>query len=105
MNAYYNEEIFPNKYKKEIINTQPMKQYIEQNNIQYIKDIIENNKGKKIQIYLSFPNIKEQKQLNGILEQSGRDYITVSEPQTGQWHILPIEYINYITFEENINYN
>lgn len=106
MNAYYNEEIFPNQYKKESINIQPIPQYIEPNiKIEYINEIIKTNNGKKVKIYLSFPNINEQKEIKGIIEQSGQEYITISNPQTGEWYILPKIYINYITFEENINYN
>lgn len=109
MNTYFNENIFPNQYK----NQQPINQYIEPikkytqpiTNIEYIKEILKNNNGKKIRIYMSFPNINEQKEIKGIIEQSGEEYITLSNPTTGEWYILPKIFINYITFEENINYN
>ena len=54
---------------------------------------------------MGFPNSKEQIDITGILEQSNEEYITLSNPQTGAWNLLPSIYIDYITFDENINYN
>ena len=54
---------------------------------------------------MGFPNSKEHKDITGILEQSNEEYITLSNPQTGSWNLLPTLYIDYITFDENINYN
>ncbi len=102
MNTYFNEEIFPNKNeKKEANNTQ----YIKNINLPCIEELLKFNRGKKIIIHMGFPNNKEQTNITGILEQSNQEYITLSNPQTGAWNILPTIYIDYITFDENINYN
>ena len=53
----------------------------------------------KVHVYIG------QKEIKGIIEQSGQEYITISNPQTGEWYILPTIFMNYIVFEENINYN
>jgi spore germination protein Q len=103
MNTYFNEEIFPNKKEKKEYNNTP---YIQKSiNIPHIEELLKFNKGKKITIHMGFPNSNEHKDITGILEQSNEEYITLSNPQTGVWHILPTIYIDYISFDENINYN
>jgi spore coat protein GerQ len=101
MNTYFNEEIFPNQYKEKKENTYIKKDII----LPSIEELIKYNKGKKVTIHMGFPNKTEQKDIIGIIEQSNEEYLTLSDPQTGAWHILPNIYIDYITFDENINYN
>lgn len=62
------------------------------------------NKGKKINIYASFSNINEIKEFNGILEYSDTANIVISNPTDGKWYLIPKKYIDYIVFEEAINY-
>ena len=104
MNTYFNEEIFPNKNEKKEYNTtvEYQKKII---NIPRIEELLKFNKGKKITLHMGFPNSNEHKDIIGILEQSNEEYITLSNPQTGAWNLLPTIYIDYITFDENINYN
>lgn len=100
-NAYYNKDIFPQAQYNE--NTEPIQSYIK--NIQpYLNDILKNNCNKKAKIYMNFPYDEKQKEFNGIIEQIGNDYIILSEPATGNWKLLPSIYLNYIIFEEKINY-
>lgn len=72
----------------------------------YIENILRVNKGKLINIYMTFPDSIEwrDKVFTGILEQSGRDHIIISDPKTGKWQLLLMIYVSYITFEETINY-
>ena len=72
----------------------------------YIWNILRVNKGKLINIYMTFPDSVEwrDKVFTGILEQSGRDHIIISDPKTGKWQLLLMIYVSYITFEETINY-
>ena len=72
----------------------------------YIENIRRVNKGKLINIYMTFPDSVEwrDKVFTGILEQSGRDHIIISDPKTGKWQLLLMIYVSYITFEETINY-
>lgn len=106
-NTYFNKEIFPEKEYNTNDNKiiKPINYNIsipfEQS---FIENILRLNRGKKINIYMIFPNNNEQC-FQGILEVSGKDHIAISEPSTGKWHILPINYIEYITFDENINYS
>ena len=72
----------------------------------YIENILRVTKGKLINIYMTFPDSVEwrDKVFTGILEQSGRDHIIISDPKTGKWQLLLMIYVSYITFEETINY-
>lgn len=72
----------------------------------YIENILRLNKGKKIDVYMSFPDSTEwrNKVFTGIIEQSGRDHIILSDPATGKWYLLLMIYVNYIEFYEKINY-
>lgn len=98
-NTYYNANVFPHTYNQENINkpykTLPMEQ-------SYIQNIIRMNNNKKVTVHMTISN--NDYDFNGIIEQSGIDYLIISEPSTGKWQLLPIAYISFITFEENINY-
>ena len=72
---------------------------------QYIEDILKLNIGKKVSIYQAFPNSDESKDkiFTGIIEQTGKDYIALSDPTTGNWYLLLMIYVNFIKFDEEIN--
>lgn len=72
----------------------------------YIENILRNNKGKIATIYMSFPDSTEWKDkvFKGIIEQSGRDHIIISDPSTGKWYMLLMIYLDYVEFNEKINY-
>ncbi|MEG0022036.1 MAG: spore coat protein GerQ [Bacilli bacterium] len=73
----------------------------------YIENILRLNKGKKVCIYTSYPDSNEWKdrKFKGIIEESGRDHIIISDPTTGKWYLVLMIYVNYIEFDEKINYN
>lgn len=79
-----------------------------QNNTQfeqsYIENILRLNRGKKVEIYASYPDSTEwrDKVFSGIIEQSGRDHIILSDPKTGNWYLILIIYVDYIKFDERI---
>ena len=70
----------------------------------YIENILRLNRGKKVQVYASYPDSDEwrNKIFSGIIEQSGRDHIILSDPNTGDWYLILIIYVNYIKFDERI---
>lgn len=72
----------------------------------YIENILRFNKGKKIRVHMTFPDSNEwrDREFVGILEQSGRDHIILSEPSTGKWQLLLMIYVDFISFDETINY-
>ena len=73
----------------------------------YIENILRLNKGKKVRVHYTVPDSTEWRDLefNGIIEQSGRDHLILSDPSTGRWQLLFMIYVVYISFDENINYS
>ena len=71
----------------------------------YIENILRVNKGKRVTIYQSFADASDWKDsiFTGIIEQSGRDHIILSDPNTGKWYLLLMIYVNFIKFDEEIN--
>lgn len=71
----------------------------------YIENILRLNKGKRVEIFMSFPDSIEWKDrvFKGIIEESGKDHIILSDPNTGNWYLLVLIYVDYIKFDENIN--
>ena len=75
-------------------------------NDNYIDNIIRLNRGKMATFNITIPGSIEwqDKTFEGIIESSGKDHIIVSNSNTGQWYIIPIIYLDFITFEEPVNY-
>ena len=73
----------------------------------YIENILRLNKGKQVRVHMTFPDSEEfrDREFSGIIEQSGRDHIILSEPSTGKWLLLLMIYVDFITFDEKINYS
>lgn len=73
----------------------------------YIENILRLNRGKLATFYMSFPDSVEwrDKVFTGIIEAAGRDHIIISDPKTGQWYLLLMIYLNYVDFDEKINYS
>lgn len=81
-----------------------MQEYIP-NEQSYIENILRVNRGKKVSVYQSFADAGEWKDrvFTGIIEQSGRDHIILSDPTTGNWYLLLMIYVDFIKFDEEIN--
>ena len=73
----------------------------------YIENILRLNKGKKVRVHQTFPDSNEWRDLEfkGIIEQSGRDHIILSDPESGVWQLLLMIYVDYISFDEPVNYS
>lgn len=72
----------------------------------YIENILRLNKGKKVKAYVSYPDSLDWKDsiYNGIIEQAGRDHLIISNPETGKWYLILMIYLNFVEFDEKINY-
>lgn len=72
----------------------------------YIENILRLNLGKIATIYMTFENNSEwnAKVFKGKLEAAGRDHIIISDPQTGKRYLLQMLNLDYITFDEELNY-
>ena len=109
-NNYYQNPIFSdnlnNRNASDISNNNMMYKnpLIDQN---YIENILKVNKGKMASINATFPGSIEwqDKTFEGIIENTGKDHIIISNPNTGQWNIIPIIYLDFITFDEPVNYS
>lgn len=72
----------------------------------YIENILRLNKGKLVNVYATFENNTQwnAKIFKGIIEAAGRDHLILSDPQTGQRILLPMVYLDYVEFSEEIEY-
>ena len=72
----------------------------------YIENILRLTKGKKVKAYVSYPDSLDWKDsiYNGIIEQAGRDHLIISNPETGKWYLILMIYLNFVEFDEKINY-
>jgi spore germination protein Q len=72
----------------------------------YIENILRLNKGKLVNVYATFENNTQwnAKVFTGIIEAAGRDHLILSEPQTGKRILLPMLYLDYVEFGEEIEY-
>lgn len=72
----------------------------------YVENILRMNKGKIASFYMTFPEAGEWKNkvFTGIVEQAARDHFVISDPKTGKWYLLLSIYLDYIVFDEEINY-
>ena len=56
---------------------------------------------------MSFPDSNEwrDKTFKGIIEEAGKDHLIISDPLNGNWYLILMIYLNYVEFEEKMNYN
>jgi spore germination protein Q len=72
----------------------------------YIENILRLNKGKLVTVYATFEGNSQwnAKAFKGIIEAAGRDHVILSDPQTGMRFLIPMVAVDYITFEEEVEY-
>lgn len=72
----------------------------------YIENILRLNLGKIATVYMTFENNSEwnAKVFRGRLEAAGRDHIIIVDTETGRRYLLLMVYLDYITFDEPLNY-
>ncbi|MCM2535693.1 spore coat protein GerQ [Neobacillus pocheonensis] len=72
----------------------------------YIENILRLNKGKLVTVYATFEGNSQwnAKTFKGIIEAAGRDHVILSDPQTGMRYLIPMVAVDYITFDEQIEY-
>lgn len=105
--SFFQNPTFPNQEEPttppgniSFMDSMPMEQ-------SYIENILRLNKGKKVKAYVSYPDsiAWKDKIYDGIIEEAGRDHLIISDPKTGMWYMIRMIYLNYVEFEERINYN
>lgn len=72
----------------------------------YVENILRMNLGKVATLYMTYENNSEwnAKIFKGVLEAAGRDHIVISDPATGKRYLLLMLNLDYITFDEPLNY-
>ena len=72
----------------------------------YIENILRLNKGKMAKFHITVPGSKEwqDRVFQGIIETAGKDHLIVSNPDTGEWYLILLIYLDFVTFMEPINY-
>lgn len=72
----------------------------------YIENILRLNKGRMCTVYMTFDKSSQwnSKIFKGIIEAAGRDHIILSDPNTDVRYLLLTIYLDYITFDGEINY-
>lgn len=69
----------------------------------FIENILRLNRGEEVTVYMTFEN-NEQRVFRGVIEAAGRDHLILSEPQTGKRYLLLMVYLDYVEFDNEINY-
>lgn len=72
----------------------------------YVENILRDNLGKVATLYMTYENNSQwnAKIFKGVLEAAGRDHIIISDPVTGRRYLLLTVNLDYITFDEPLNY-
>nr|WP_232695977.1 spore coat protein GerQ [Brevibacillus daliensis] len=72
----------------------------------YVENILRDNRGKVGTFYMTYENNSQwnAKIFRGVIETAGRDHIIISDPETGMRYLLLMLNLNYVTFDEEINY-
>ncbi len=72
----------------------------------YIENILRLNLGKIGTLYMTYENNSQwnAKIFKGRIEAAGRDHIIISDPQTGMRYLLLMVNLDYITFDEELQY-
>lgn len=72
----------------------------------YIENILRLNIGKLAKVYVTIPGSEDfkDKLFTGIIEQAGRDHVILSNPNNGEWYLILMIYLDFVTFDEPIKF-
>lgn len=83
----------------------PYQQSADADESSYIENILRLNLGKMISVYMNFENSQwGSKIFKGKLEAAGKDHIIISDTNNNMRYLLLTIYLDYVTFDEEINY-
>lgn len=72
----------------------------------YIENILRDNLGKVATVYMNFENSQwGSKIFKGVLKGAGKDHIILKDIQSETRYILLMVYLDYVTFDERIEYD
>lgn len=72
----------------------------------FIENILRMNRGKVATVYTTYENNTEWNAIvfRGVIEEAGRDHLILSDPETGESFLLRMVNVDYVTFDEPLNY-
>ncbi|GGH85654.1 spore germination protein Q [Pullulanibacillus pueri] len=72
----------------------------------YIENILRMNLEKVATVYMTFEHEggAESKAFRGEIEAAGRDHVIINDNKTGTRYLLPLIYLDYVTFQGPIHY-
>lgn len=72
----------------------------------YVENILRMNRGKVATVYTTNENNPEwaARVFTGRVENAARDHVVLSDPQSGKRYIIFMVNIDYITFDEELQY-
>lgn len=73
----------------------------------YIENILRLNRQRVGTFYMTYENNEKwnAKIFKGVIEAAGRDHIIISDPQTEKRYLLLMVNLDYVTFDEEIDYD
>lgn len=72
----------------------------------YVENILRDNLNKVATVYMNFENSQwGSKIFKGVLKGAGKDHIILKDLQSNTRYLLLMVYLNYITFDERIEYD
>ena len=104
--SYYQTPVFINDIERqepstynEYFKSYPMEQ-------SYIENILRNNIGKRVRVFVSFPDSVEwrDKIFTGIIEHAGRDNLIINDTESNNSYLILMIYLDYVEFDEKITY-
>jgi spore germination protein Q len=104
---YPNQNFQPNQVEPQMYPTQSLKPgQISDFEESYIENILRLNKGKVGTFYMTYNDSLEyrDKVYRGIIQAAGKDHIVISDTRDGKRYILLLVYLDYVEFDEPINY-
>ncbi|WP_078393075.1 spore coat protein GerQ [Shouchella patagoniensis] len=72
----------------------------------FIENILRLNRGKYVTIHQTFEGNSEwnARVFRGRIEEAGRDHIIIGNPDTGEYYLLLMVNLDFVTFDEPIDY-
>lgn len=72
----------------------------------YVENILRLNRGKVATVYATFENNERwnAKVFRGEILAAGRDHVILRDPQTDRRYLILMVYVDYVTFDEPIEY-
>ncbi|KQL58875.1 MULTISPECIES: spore coat protein GerQ [Bacillaceae] len=72
----------------------------------FIENILRLNRGKLVTVHQTFEGNSEwnARVFRGRIEEAGRDHIIIGNPETGEYYLLLMVNLDFITFDEPIDY-